>query len=404
MLVSALVEQTAISRVQEDPVTALPADRAAHHVDRADDLPALAPQFLHRHQRVQRLAGLADRHVQRVGVDDRIAVPELRRGLRVGRDAGQFLGQHRAHLPGVVGRAAAEELHLPDRPELARVQVDAAQLGRCEPLVETAAQRPAQGLRLLVDLLAHVVLERAELVVPGLGLHRGRLLGLPLSRPAPVPLVERGGAEVGSVHRGHFGVVQVHDLLGVTDQRGHVGGDEHLRLPDTEHDGAAIARHHQLVRVLGVQHDQAVGAFHVAQGLANGFLEAGAFGGLGGNHVGERLGVGLADQLDTAGDQRVPELLGVLDDAVVHHGDPALGIGVRMGVDLVRLTVRGPPGVADADRGLRTRGSAARPVLNPVPEILDAACRLGHLQAVAVDDGQPGRVVAPVLEAPESLE
>jgi hypothetical protein len=170
---------------------------------------------------------------------------------------------------------------------------------------------------------------------------------------------------------------------------------------------AAIARHHQLVRVLGVQHDQAVGALHVAQGLADGVLETGAFGGLGGDHVGERLGVGLADQLDAAGAQRVPELLRVLDDAVVHHGDPALGIGVRMGVDLVRLAVGGPPGVADADRGLRTRGPAVRgagAVLNPVPEFLNAACRLGHLQAVAMDDGQPGRVVAPVLEAPESLE
>ena len=183
-MVSALVEadRDLRPRVQEDPVAALAPDRAAHHVDRADDLAALAAQLLHRHQRVERLAGLADRHVERVRVHHRVAVPELRGGLGVGRDAGQFLGQHRAHLAGVVGRAAAEELHLPDRPELARVQVDAAQPGGGEPLVEPAAQRPAQRLGLLVDLLAHEVLVRAELVVAGLGLHRGRPLLLACAR------------------------------------------------------------------------------------------------------------------------------------------------------------------------------------------------------------------------------
>ena len=128
MLVIALVEATAISGpgVQEDPVAALPADRAAHDVDRPDDLAALAAQFLDRHQRVDRLARLADRDVQRVGVNDRVAVPELRRGLGVGRDAGQFLDQQSAHLAGVVSRAAAEKLDLPDRPELPGVQVDPA--------------------------------------------------------------------------------------------------------------------------------------------------------------------------------------------------------------------------------------------------------------------------------------
>ena len=118
---------------------------------------------------------------------------------------------------------------------------------------------------------------------------------------------------------------------------------------------------------------------------------------LGGDHVGERLGVGVADQLDAPAGERVPELLGVLDDAVVHDRDAALGVGVRMGVHLVRLTVGGPPGVADADGG---PGAVA----DPVPEVLDPARRLGDLEPVPVDDGQAGRVVAAVLQAPQPLE
>ena len=108
------------------------------------------------------------------------------------------------------------------------------------------------------------------------------------------------------------------------------------------------------------------------------------------------VSVSLTSLTPRAG-ERVPELLGVLDDAVVHDGDAALGVGVRMSVHLVRLTVGGPPGVADADGG---PGAVA----DPVPEVLDPAGRLGDLQPVPVDDGQAGRVVAAVLQAPQTLE
>ena len=190
-MVSALVEATETSGpgVQEDPVAALPADRRADDVDRADDLAALAPQLLDRHQRVDGLARLGDRDVERVRVDDRGPVAELARGLGVGRDPGQLLDQGGAHLAGVVGGSAAEELDVLDVPQLAGVEVDAAEPGRREALLEAAAQRPADGARLLVDLLAHVVAELAELVVVGVGVDRGRHLaavavafqGLPVS-------------------------------------------------------------------------------------------------------------------------------------------------------------------------------------------------------------------------------
>jgi hypothetical protein len=65
----------------------------------------------------------------------------------------------------------------------------------------------------------------------------------------------------------------------------------------------------------------------------------------------------------------------------VHDRDTAGGVGVRVRVDVGRLAVRGPPGVADADRRLG-------PVVDPVPEVLDAARGLGDLQLVPVDNGQ----------------
>ena len=87
----------------------------ADDVDQADDPAALAPDLLDREQGVDGLAGLADRDVERVRLDDRVAVAELAGRLGVGRDPGQLLDQRGAHLADVVRRAAAEDLDPPDR-------------------------------------------------------------------------------------------------------------------------------------------------------------------------------------------------------------------------------------------------------------------------------------------------
>ena len=141
--------------VQVDPAVALARDRAADDVDQADDPAALAPDLLHGEQGVDGLAGLADRDVQRVRLDDRVAVAELARRLGVGRDPGQLLDQRGAHLADVVRRAAAQDLHPADRTGVAGVHVQPAETGGPEPLVEPPAQHPLGGLGLLEDLLVH---------------------------------------------------------------------------------------------------------------------------------------------------------------------------------------------------------------------------------------------------------
>ena len=78
------------------PPSALAGDRAADHVDHAEDAAALALDLLDRGERVEGLARLADGDVERVGLDDGIAVAELRGRLGVGRDPGELLDQVRA--------------------------------------------------------------------------------------------------------------------------------------------------------------------------------------------------------------------------------------------------------------------------------------------------------------------
>ena len=133
------------ARVQVDAAVDLPGDRGADDVDDADHPAALALQLLHRGEGVDRLARLADRDVERVRLDDRVAVAELRRRLRRGGHAGEVLDQLRAEVTRVAGRAAAEDLHALDLAGLADGEVEPAEVGGGEALVDAAARTPARS-------------------------------------------------------------------------------------------------------------------------------------------------------------------------------------------------------------------------------------------------------------------
>jgi hypothetical protein len=113
--------------------------------------------------------------------------------------------------------------------------------------------------------------------------------------------------------------------------------------------------------------------------------------------VGDGLGVGLGHELVASGLELRAQLGEVLDDAVVHHGDPAVAVEVRMGVDVVGSAVRGPPGVPDA--GVRLRHGL---VGEELVEIGELAGLLRGDHPVTVDQRDAGGVVAAVLEASQA--
>ena len=172
--------------VQVDAAVARAGDRAADDVDHAQHPAALALQLLHGGERVERLAGLADRDVQRVRVDHRVAVAELRGRLGVGGQPGQLLDQPRAELARVVGRAAAEDLHPADRaqPRARR----GSRPPRCA-VANRSSSRPRSARSTASgcsrDLLVHEVRRgrrarsrrRSQSTVVGLPVDRPRLAG-----------------------------------------------------------------------------------------------------------------------------------------------------------------------------------------------------------------------------------
>src|SRR2546428_3879078 len=110
------------------------------------------------------------------------------------------------------------------------------------------------------------------------------------------------------------------------------------------------------------------------------------------------LRVGVGHEAVTATLERGPQGVRILDDTVVHQGDGAGAVGVRVCVPLGRRAVRRPARVRDAARSLHGL------LRERVPQPLHASRDLAHYHTAAVLDRQARRVVPAVLEPPEALE
>ena len=218
--------------------------------------------------------------------------------------------------------------------------------------------------------------------------------------------VEVGELDAGEGEDGHVAVGEEVDIARVVENAGNVGGDEVLAFAHADDDRRARARGDDLVGLGGGKHAQRKGAGEALDGAANGVFErdrrsAGSCVVL---HlldeVGDDLGVGFGDELVALGGEFALQVEIVFDDAVVDHDDAAGAVAMRMGILFGGAAVRGPAGVADAEGAVERDARAA--LLPGWP-----ACReRGRLRAgrVGTAHGDAGRVVAAVLEAPQTFD
>ena len=108
----------------------------------------------------------------------------------------------------------------------------------------------------------------------------------------------------------------------------------------------------------------------------------------------QRFRVRLGDELVAFGLEPLLDALVVLDDAVVDGGEGTLGVRVGVGVDVIRLAVRRPACVGNADRALKLVPTRVRRRL----QALHLSELLAHLQRVLVEHAEPRAVVAAVLK------
>ena len=96
----------------------------------------------------------------------------------------------------------------------------------------------------------------------------------------------------------------------------------------------------------------------------------------------------------SAGKKHLFELAVVLDDPVVHDGNPPRAVGVRMGVAIAGPAVRRPARVADPE------GGSMACVQQRSGQIGHPAERLLRHYPVADEESRPRAVVPAILETP----
>ena len=176
-----------------------------------------------------------------------------------------------------------------------------------------------------------------------------------------------------------------------------------LILADAEHQRTAAAGADNQARKLGMHDCDAVGAGDLPERLADGGDKR-PLGALGravkgaADKMGKHLGIGLGLELVAFRLHLGAEGGVVLDDTVVDEGQLAGAVEVGVGVLPGNLPMGGPTGVADAG------GAADRVLLNGAAEFVDAADFLTDGNHPLLEGGDPGRVIATVFQAAESLQ
>ncbi len=112
--------------------------------------------------------------------------------------------------------------------------------------------------------------------------------------------------------------------------------------------------------------------------------------------MGDDLGVGVAGELGSFGDELLFQLAEVLDDAVMHHRHLLGHVRMRIGLD--RLAVGGPAGMADAGVAVERGGFEA------LLKIAQLAFGAPPPEMAILDGGNAGGVVAAIFEALERID
>ena len=373
-------------------------DRAVRFTRRhaADDVAdgeacrSVALRLAQRRQRIGGLARLRDDDRQRLGRHDRLAVAVLRSVVDFDRNAGQLLDHELADQPRVPRRPAREDRDPLDRGQLRFGDLHFLEKHPSGVLRHAAEDRLAGRGRLLEDLLQH------EVLVAGL-LGHDRIPQHALRRLGDRPPEEVGEGHARARDDRHLLVAEEHDIARVAEDRGNVGGDEELPVAEADDDRRAVADRDDLLGIVSRNEHQREQAAHQQQRPAHRVLEAVVLH-LALDEVRDDLGVGFGDERVALPLQLALEIEVVLDDAVVDDDDLAGAIAVRMRVLFGRTAVGRPSRVADAVvAGDRVRADH----LFEVGELAGAPPQVDR--AVA-DHRDARRVVAPVLEAPQSVD
>jgi len=114
--------------------------------------------------------------------------------------------------------------------------------------------------------------------------------------------------------------------------------------------------------------------------------------------VSEDFGVGFRLEGVARLDEFFFQFEKVLNHPIVDEGQFSRSIQVGVGIFIGRCPMRRPPGVADSQFALDGFGLAS------VGQIFNPTALFTNLHAMPIEDGETGRVIAPVLQPAECFE
>lgn len=297
--------------------------------------------FAHGGEGVGRLARLADGDDEGVIGEDRVSVARFGSDLHRGRDPNEVFEEERAEPAGVGGGAAAEEPDVAEVAELFFGEVE-VEMDRGGVLVYPSEERFLDRGRLLVDLFEH------EMLVPFFG-ERLEL--------AVDPLAFFGEWEERGAEEGCLGFFDPNDLAASEEDNVRGGRQEGVRIGGDDRFGAgvvvadaegALARGGEnLARVVTVNESKGEGAAKLRENLLQGGEDISLI--VFRNEMNDDFGVGFGDEADAIVFEFRSEKIVVFDDAVMDKGDGILSVEMGMGIEVRRLAMSCPAGVADGD-------------------------------------------------------
>ncbi len=231
--------------------------RAEHVADAEHGRPG-GQRHLDRFDRIGRLAGLRHGDRQRARIEHAVAVTKLAGQFHLDGQLAQRAQQIHADHAGVERRAAARDRNLGHRAQQALIDLDLGGELRIARLVDASGKRFLHDVGLDEHFLQHEMLEAVLLCRTRVPHHLGDLA------------LDRNAVEVGQViarrfDDDHLVFAQDHLLARIFQNRGRIGGHEHLALADAHHERArAAARKHQALGRFRGEHAEREGAAHVA--------------------------------------------------------------------------------------------------------------------------------------------
>ena len=167
---------------------------------------------------------------------------------------------------------------------------------------------------------------------------------------------------------GYLAVLHIRNVARVLYYRGDIACYVVAALAVADKQRRILTRGDEMLRLVNAQYTQRIRALDAAQNAEHSLKRIAALGIVERNELAYHLGVGIGDEFIAVGYKKIAQLNIVFDYAVVNNGDLAVAAEMGMGIDVVRLAVRCPACVADADGALY-----AFAALYHIPEHLQAA-------------------------------